>query len=301
MKARQLTASLRSYSPSTSVLQSRHTTLKSIRAFIQSDLKHRMFSDDYDDASSSNDTRYANDPYSDNWDTSIPDQGSQRTRTKERWRKMRREEEALGAYDEGRNPGWKDEHSRAVASDNWRIRGVDNSELQARTSWARAAQYKDHGGSMGLRRLPYNDRSNSPRRSPPPPAPLPSSPSPEYIATATCPSTSTSDAPRKLLILDLNGTLLVRASSRGAIYSRPYMPALRAYLFAEETCTWLDVMVWSSAQPHNVDRMVSRALYDEPPPLPRHPGEDDAKRWKGKLVAVWARDSLGLSTSDYCE
>ena len=31
------------------------------------------------------------------------------------------------------------------------------------------------------------------------------------------------------------------------------------------------------------------------------PGEDDDERWRGKLAAVWARDTLGLSMADYCE
>ena len=64
---------------------------------------------------------------------------------------------------------------------------------------------------------------------------------------------------------------------------RPYLAALRAYLFAPQTRAWLDVMVWSSAQPHSVDDMVFHAL-----------GED--REW---LVAIWARDTLGLEGDHY--
>lgn len=52
----------------------------------------------------------------------------------------------------------------------------------------------------------------------------------------------------------------------------------------EETRQWLDVMVWSSAQPHSVADMVHRCFAED----------------KEKLVAIWARDTLGLSKEDYC-
>jgi hypothetical protein len=63
---------------------------------------------------------------------------------------------------------------------------------------------------------------------------------------------------------------------------RPYLTALRAYLFAPQTRAWLDVMVWSSAQPHSVEDMVWHALGD----------------YREELVAIWARDTLGLA-EDY--
>lgn len=43
-------------------------------------------------------------------------------------------------------------------------------------------------------------------------------------------------------------------------------------------------MVWSSAQQQNVNGMVDKAF-----------GEENKKG----LVAVWARDTLGLSSSDF--
>lgn len=133
----------------------------------------------------------------------------------------------------------------------------------------------------------------------PPPAP---SPSPEYLALVSDPPSVLSDPSesRKLLVLDLNGTLVFRSphnsrpkyrpQDRGVprlrpTFPRPYMRAFREYVFASETKAWLDVMVWSSAQPHSVADMVDKCF-----------GEH-----KRELVAVWARDTLGLSNDHYRE
>ncbi|KAI9451518.1 hypothetical protein BJY52DRAFT_1351994 [Lactarius psammicola] len=132
--------------------------------------------------------------------------------------------------------------------------------------------------------------------SPPPPS-LENTPSESYIAFSRTPSTTLSSPTRKLLVLDLNGTLLLRSprpprSARGQyhmgpaprrVMPRPYLPALRAYFFAPRTRAWLDVMVWSSAQPHSVDDMLLHTF-----------GKDRAE-----LVAVWARDTLGLAEDHY--
>ncbi|KAL5480207.1 hypothetical protein ACEPAI_1477 [Sanghuangporus weigelae] len=156
--------------------------------------------------------------------------------------------------------------------------------------------------------------SDIPRRSlsaSPPPQPIPSAPSPEYLKIASEPSEKVPTPPQKLIILDLNGTLLLRIRSLGTIYPRPYMAAFRDYLFCPATRQWLDVMVWSSAQPHNVDRMVRRCFFDAR--LGPLSGESDGKeagerfeveengddKWYGRLIAVWARDTLGLSRNDY--
>ncbi|KAF8639332.1 hypothetical protein AX17_001580 [Amanita inopinata Kibby_2008] len=169
------------------------------------------------------------------------------------------------------------------------------------------------------------------------------SPSPEYLDATLQPSTRLADpaSTRKLLILDLNGTLVFRSPhkqrtfrSRGyvqrrekhkrfkheygfdygsdylqsasfsssqqsevfdpyadpvalrplrPVHPRPFMDSLRRYLFHSNTCSWLDTMVWSSAQPHSVADMVERCFEGH----------------KDELVAVWARDTLGLSEDDY--
>lgn len=63
-------------------------------------------------------------------------------------------------------------------------------------------------------------------------------------------------------------------------------------------------MVWSSAQPHSVDDMVSRCFDSEA----KAASDDDegrqlaaGQRGRDNLVAVWARDTLGLSEADYSE
>lgn len=154
-------------------------------------------------------------------------------------------------------------------------------------------------GTPDANHLPAYKKSPTP--APPPP---PAEPDPAYMALSLQPSHIIDDprASRKLLILDLNGTLLIRSQhSRArakdgyggihtssaprlrAVQPRPYIPAFRAYLFAPETQEWLDTMVWSSAQPHSVADMVDRVFGD----------------LKSELVAVWDRKSLGLTKEDY--
>ena len=111
------------------------------------------------------------------------------------------------------------------------------------------------------------------------------SPTNSYLAL--CSHTQSPGPPAKLVILDLNGTLLSRAGmhqllrlshnrAERPMFLRPFMPTLCRYLFHKETRSWLDTMVWSSAQPHNVAIMV-RACF----------GEEQEK-----LVQVWARDRM---------
>ncbi|KAF8328208.1 uncharacterized protein EI90DRAFT_3155925 [Cantharellus anzutake] len=97
-------------------------------------------------------------------------------------------------------------------------------------------------------------------------------PSQEYLSLAKIPSSSL-DPPRKLVVLDLNGTLVHRRRFGLRTAMRPYL----------RTLIELVPMVWSSAQPRNVKKMVDEAFG----PQSQH------------LKAVWARDTLGLSTEDY--
>jgi hypothetical protein len=129
--------------------------------------------------------------------------------------------------------------------------------------------------------------------------PSPQGPSLEYIETSDDPSKSLTDptSSRKLLVLDLNGTLLHRSphASKNAprypipgqagfqprlrsVHPRPYLPSFKSYVFHPSNKEWLDVMVWSSAQPHSVHDMVDKCFHDE----------------KHHFAAVWARDTLGL-------
>jgi hypothetical protein len=147
---------------------------------------------------------------------------------------------------------------------------------------------------------PNRDPEPSSLTPPLPTQPPPALPSPSYLDFASQPSKTLSEPTRKLLVLDLNGALLLRSpripkSHRGQrqhhqrpaprrVMSRPYLTALRAYIFAPQTRVWLDVMVWSSAQPHSVEDMVLHAF-----------GND-----RDQLIAVWARDTLGLAEDHYC-
>ena len=149
--------------------------------------------------------------------------------------------------------------------------------------------------------LHKTDRSCSPS---PPELPVPekrTSPTDSYLQLSLQPSLPLADptASRKLLVLDLNGTLLLRGGYTGrrttpstslfpslrTIYRRPYLPSFRAYIFHPTTLQWLDTMIWSSAQTHSVNDMVEKCF-----------GTD-----KELLKAVWARDTLGLSNAEYCE
>ncbi|CAA7263834.1 unnamed protein product [Cyclocybe aegerita] len=149
-----------------------------------------------------------------------------------------------------------------------------------------------------------------PKSSPPPPSRR-TQPREEYLVTSLQPSTPLQDATlsRKLIVLDLNGSLLLRSAHkprhphRGGpqkgqpngrwdpyadtsqlrplrtVHPRPYLGAFKAYILHEATKKWLDTMVWSSAQPHSVADMVDKCFQDR----------------KDELRAVWARDTLGLT------
>ncbi|KAF7374621.1 FCP1-like proteiny domain-containing protein [Mycena sanguinolenta] len=124
------------------------------------------------------------------------------------------------------------------------------------------------------------------QRTPTPPPP-PAEPSEEYLAASlSAQPTNIPVGQRKLVVFDLNGTLLLR-SPRGfgqrKIYPRPYAHALVAYLAHPAVFAWLDCMVWSSAQAHNVAEMVDRVF-----------GAGEGAGSGPILRAVWARDTLGL-------
>lgn len=85
---------------------------------------------------------------------------------------------------------------------------------------------------------------------------------------------------RKLVILDLNGTVLHRPSRKQPkrFIPRPSLQPFIAYLFDN-----FSVMVWSSARPENVTALVEAGLGDY---------------GKG-LVACWGRDKFGLHPKHY--
>ncbi|KAG8705533.1 hypothetical protein FRC09_002894 [Ceratobasidium sp. 395] len=114
-------------------------------------------------------------------------------------------------------------------------------------------------------------RSNRPRR-PPPPAFTPALPSKEYLALSQIPSNQLSapqndqSLPRKLLVLDLNGTLVLRSprefGAMRTVMARPYAKTFR-----------------------NVDSMLDVFF-----------GSD-----RNRLAGIWARDTLGLAAENYSQ
>ncbi|KAF1844510.1 HAD-like protein [Cucurbitaria berberidis CBS 394.84] len=107
-------------------------------------------------------------------------------------------------------------------------------------------------------------------------------PTPEYLSQAA-EEPSVIDPPgRVLVILDLNGTVLYRPNRNAkTMIERPFLKPFLRYLFQN-----FSVMVWSSAKPDNVKSLVTQSL---------------DKDLQSKLVARWARDSFGLSPTNYTQ
>jgi hypothetical protein len=129
----------------------------------------------------------------------------------------------------------------------------------------------------------------------------------------------------KLLVLDLNGTLIYRnkgGSNSRTSYPRPYLGCFLEYLFRASTDNsprpW-HVFVWSSAQPHNVRTMLESTfdakhiagLWDEKKQEDevfevkdevtevKDEGSEAEDLEVGKVLGVWARDKMGLSEQEY--
>jgi NLI interacting factor-like phosphatase len=116
-------------------------------------------------------------------------------------------------------------------------------------------------------------------------------PTPDYILTTSVPPYRLENPTTKLLILDLNGTLLhrprhpdkernmdMRQSSITPVL-RPHLAEFLSYIFRN-----FKIMFWSSAKPHNVNSMIAATLSPEQ---------------REQVLAIWARDTLGLSREEY--
>ncbi|THU81915.1 hypothetical protein K435DRAFT_591086, partial [Dendrothele bispora CBS 962.96] len=85
--------------------------------------------------------------------------------------------------------------------------------------------------------------------------------------------------------------------------------SFRKYLFHPETSKWLDMMVWSSAQPHSVEDMVGRVFgvsnksrSDIGKGENADAGTQEERKGEKEnsgLIAVWARDTFGLNKVAY--
>ncbi|KAI9491764.1 HAD-like domain-containing protein [Zychaea mexicana] len=105
------------------------------------------------------------------------------------------------------------------------------------------------------------------------------SPRESYMKLSQQPSTVLAEPidDKKLLILDLNGTLASRTTNRRSMYVRPYQDKFLDYIFRH-----FKVMVWSSAQPHSVNSMCR--LFGS---------------YVDDLLLTWDRRYFNLSTGDY--
>jgi NLI interacting factor-like phosphatase len=149
--------------------------------------------------------------------------------------------------------------------------------------WAgRSGQRHRFGIAAMLSTLqPQPERKETPRRPvSPPPAPTATD---LYLAQARLPVVRSAIAKKLLVVLDLNGTLLVRPNRmQPRVFNvRPGVPPLLDYLFDNHV-----VMVYSSARPANVEAMVDTLV---------------AKKRAKKLAAIWGRDRLELTTAQYNE
>lgn len=145
-----------------------------------------------------------------------------------------------------------------------------------------------------------------------------------YLATSLDPSTrldpaTAERADRKLILLDLNGSLVFRANKQKAdMYRRrPFVGNFIEYLRRR----W-EVGVWSSAQPHSVEKMVqSIGLKTRAKPALKRDGTPSAEAAAAgevelapttpaateadeadkalTLKVLWARDTFGLTAYEY--
>lgn len=157
---------------------------------------------------------------------------------------------------------------------------------QALRRSARLAQQQELPKSGGLTRgsnFQISSLSPSPSPGPSPRLFLLQRPEPTaaYLAQASDEPQSLASPRSLLVILDLNGTLLVRKDRGSKFTARPRVSAFLKYLLANHK-----VMVWSSARPKNVKRMC-----------------DTLFRGEGlrQLARVWDRTHLRLTPEQYAE
>ncbi len=126
----------------------------------------------------------------------------------------------------------------------------------------------------------YKHKQTPPQRVSPPPAPAATD---LYLTQARLPPLRCAVPKKLLVVLDLNGTLLVRPNrSQSRVFIiRPGVHQLLDYLFANHA-----VMIYSSARPENTEAMVEVLV---------------SKKRANSLAAVWGRDKLGLTAAQYNE
>lgn len=106
-------------------------------------------------------------------------------------------------------------------------------------------------------------------------------PTPAYLVRASFLPRRRAHPGPLLVIIDLNGTVLHRPNKR---QSSKFLARRHAFEFVQYCVRTFWVVIWSSARPENVQRMVNTLL-------PR----DDLKQ----VVAIWGRDKFKLTPADY--
>ncbi|MCJ1401432.1 hypothetical protein MMC11_004645 [Xylographa trunciseda] len=107
-------------------------------------------------------------------------------------------------------------------------------------------------------------------------APMPTA---AYLEQTSLPTRTVSKPGNLLLVLDINGTLLCRKKKTDVITTRPSLADFLDYCLDNHS-----VLIWSSAQPENVNMMCSKIF---------------SKARRSQIIAEWGRDTLELSAADY--
>ncbi|KAI1617897.1 hypothetical protein EDD36DRAFT_459566 [Exophiala viscosa] len=126
---------------------------------------------------------------------------------------------------------------------------------------------------------PRRSRTGTPSTVQDPPAPKATK---AYMKSAAQAPTLRDTAQKLLVVLDLNGTLLVRPNRRNdptKFRLRPGVTQLLDYLFNNHV-----VMVYSSARPDNVSGMVNNLI---------------SPKQRKQMAGIWARDRLDLTKQQY--
>ena len=140
----------------------------------------------------------------------------------------------------------------------------------------------ERSGNASSRYIPPAQRvSPAPNWNREVPGPAAPTPTKDYKRDADFEPVIRSKPQKLLVVLDLNGTLLVRPNKRKPqnIIVRPGVPALLDYLFRNHV-----VMIYSSTKPQNCAAIIEKFFLPDQRAL---------------LAAVWARDRLGLTQVQY--
>jgi NLI interacting factor-like phosphatase len=126
----------------------------------------------------------------------------------------------------------------------------------------------------------HSDQDMSLHTVSPPPAPDATK---AYLDQAQLPTVLRNTPQPLLVILDLNGTLIVKPNkgNRRKFITRPGVEQLFEYLFKHHV-----VMIYTSSTPFNADNVVNKLF-----------------SWsrRKQLAAIWARDKLDLTAAQYAE